>query len=252
MKGYKSKLRELQIELTKLHRHIIQHQQKILIIFEGRDASGKDGIIKRIREHLSPRETRVVALGKPTEREANAWYFQRFIPHLPVSSEMVLFNRSWYNRAGVEKVMGFCTDSEYELFMETVRAFEKLLIKSGINLLKYYLDISFDEQVKRLAKRKSDPLTQWKVSPIDDTAIEHWNDYSAARNEMLRNTNLEESPWVIVKANDKKKARINVIKDILSRGECPDVDKHSHKVDQAVIFPFNTITNEKQSVALYE
>jgi polyphosphate kinase len=235
---YKKDLRKLQIELVKLQRHIIQYNHRILIIFEGRDASGKDGVIKRITAHLSPRDTRVVALGKPTEREHRAWYFQRYISHLPVDAEMVLFNRSWYNRAGVEKVMGYCTDDQYETFMETVNEFEDLLIRSGINLLKYYLDISRDEQKQRLADRKKSPLTQWKVSPIDDSAITHWKAYSKARNEMLRRTHSKSCPWLIVKADDKKVARLNVIKDILSRVECPDRDEHLCSPDHNIIFQY--------------
>src|SRR3970040_2708425 len=164
---YKKELRHLQIELVKLQRHLISHNHRILIIFEGRDASGKDGVIKRITQHLSPRETRVVALGKPTERENKAWYFQRYVSHLPVEAEMVLFNRSWYNRAGVERVMGYSTEEEYAAFMNTVNDFEDLLIRSGLNLMKYYLDISREEEKQRLTDRRKDPLKQWKISPVD-------------------------------------------------------------------------------------
>ena len=164
---YKNTLHQLQIELVKLQSHIIKHNDKILIIFEGRDAAGKDGAIKRIIQHLSPRETRVVALGKPSDRDLSTWYFQRYTSHLPAAQEMVLFNRSWYNRAGVERVMGYCSDSEYHEFIETVPQFEQLLVCSGIKLLKYYLDISKSEQKTRLKERKQDPLKQWKISPID-------------------------------------------------------------------------------------
>lgn len=235
---YKKQLRQLQIELVKLQRHIIGHDHRILIIFEGRDASGKDGVIKRITQHLSPRETRVVALGKPTERENRAWYFQRHVSHLPVENEMVLFNRSWYNRAGVEKVMGYCTDAEYELFMKSVNDFENLLIRSGLNLLKYYLDISYDEQKKRLAARRKDPLKQWKISPVDEEALKHWDDYSQARNAMFERTSTKTSPWVVVKADHKKLAHLNVIRDILSRIECPGKDEHLCHPDQNIIFKY--------------
>ncbi len=227
---YKKQLRKLQIDLVKLQRHVIGNNLRVLILLEGRDASGKDGLIKRIVEHLSPRETRVVALGKPSERESRAWYFQRYVAHLPVDGEVVLFNRSWYNRAGVEKVMGFCTPAEYEEFMQTVSDFEHLLIKSGVILLKYYLDISRTEQAKRLAERRKDPLTQWKISPIDAAAIKHWKDYSLARDEMFRRTHSETSPWIIVKTDDKETARLNVIRDILGRlkhsgdGKAPAAD----------------------------
>jgi polyphosphate kinase len=224
--SYKKELRKLQIELVKLQRHIIHHNHRILIIFEGRDASGKDGTIKTITEHLSPRETRVVALGKPTERENKAWYFQRYVSHLPVDAEMVLFNRSWYNRAGVERVMGYCTASEYEMFMGNVNDFEELLIRSGLNLLKYYLDISRDEQNDRLKGRRKDPLKQWKISPVDEEALKRWEDYSKARNDMLERTGTKISPWIAVKADHKKIAHLNVIRDILSRIECPEKDEH--------------------------
>ena len=235
---YKKDLLALQIQLVKLQRHIIKNDLKILVIFEGRDASGKDGVIKRITQHLSPRETRVVALGKPTDRETSAWYFQRYVAQLPVDSEMVLFNRSWYNRAGVERVMGFCTDAEYDEFMNTVNDFEALLIKSGINLLKYYLDISKHEQENRLEDRKNDPLTQWKSSPIDDVAIERWDDYTQARDMMLARTSVDSSPWIIVDANDKKQARLNIIRDMLSRVDCPDKDEHFCKPDLNIVYQF--------------
>ncbi len=215
--AYKHILRQLQIELVKLQNHIIKHDDKILIIFEGRDAGGKDGTIKRIIQHLSPRETRVVALGIPSDRDVKTWYFQRYTPHLPAAKEMVLFNRSWYNRAGVERVMGYCSDDEYHEFIETVAHFEQLLVRSGIKLLKYYLDISQKEQQKRLADREKDPLKQWKVSPIDKAAQKHWDDYSAARNIMLARTHHLAAPWTIVRADDKLSARINIIKDMLVR-----------------------------------
>lgn len=165
----KTLLKTLQIELVKYQNHLIKHNEKIVIIFEGRDAAGKDGTIKRITKHLSPRETRIVALGKPSDKEQKSWYFQRYTEYLPAESEseLVLFNRSWYNRAGVEKVMGFCSDDEYEEFLETVTHYENLLIRSGIKLFKYYLDITKDEQKKRLHEREIDPLKQWKISPID-------------------------------------------------------------------------------------
>ena len=170
-KAYKESLRKLQIELVKLQRHFISCDDKILILFEGRDAAGKDGTIKRIVEHLSPRETRVVALGKPSDRDRTSWYFQRYVPYLPAAQELVLFNRSWYNRAGVERVMGFCTEAEYQEFMGSVSDFEHMLVRSGIKLLKYYLDISKPEQKQRLDERKRDPLTQWKISSLLERLI---------------------------------------------------------------------------------
>ena len=237
-KSYKKTLRNLQIELVKLQRHNISHNRRILVIFEGRDASGKDSVIKRITQHLSPRETRIVALGKPTERETRAWYFQRYVSHLPVDAEMVLFNRSWYNRAGVERVMNYCTEEEYETFMATVNDFEDLLIRSGLKLLKYYLDISRKEQKKRLADRKQDPLKQWKISPVDDVAIKHWHDYSKARNEMLERTSTRTSPWMVVKADNKRFTHLNVIRDILNRIECPEKQEHLCIPDPGIVFKY--------------
>jgi polyphosphate kinase 2 len=216
-KDFQSNLIELQIELVKLQRDVIKQSRKILVILEGRDAAGKDGTIKRIIEHLSPRETRVVALSKPSDREVHQWYFQRHVVHLPTAQEMVLFNRSWYNRAGVERVMGFCTDDQYEEFMMTVADFEALLVRSGITMLKYYLDISRLEQKRRLKDRRDNPLKQWKVSPIDAEATEHWDDYTRARNAMLARTHTPVSPWIIVRADDKRQARLNLIRDLLAR-----------------------------------
>jgi polyphosphate kinase 2 len=196
-KAYEAELYKLQVELVKLQNHIIKNDEKIVVLFEGRDAAGKDGTIKHIIEHLSPREIRVVALGKPTERETNNWYFQRYVAHLPSKQEMILFNRSWYNRAGVERVMGFCTKAECETFLEDVPHFEKLLLHSGIKLLKYYFDISKDEQKKRFKERREDPLTQWKISPIDEAAQKKWNEYSEARNIMLTRTHTPETPLTL-------------------------------------------------------
>ena len=214
---YKAQLRDLRIELVKLQRHFIQCGDSILILLEGRDAAGKDGSIKRIVEYLSPRETRVVALGKPSDRDLRGWYFQRYVPYLPVAQELVLFNRSWYNRAGVEHVMGFCSKEEHEGFMLSVPKFEEMLVNSGIRLLKYYLDIDKPEQIRRLADRQRNPLKQWKTSPIDAVAVKHWKAYSEARDAMLLRTHTPIAPWHIVKANDKRLARLNLIRDILSR-----------------------------------
>lgn len=237
--GYEAALRKLQIELVKIQRHVIKHGHKVLVIFEGRDASGKDGTIKRIVEHLSPRETRVVAPGKPSDKDRASWYFQRYTGFLPAAQEMVLFNRSWYNRAGVEWVMGFCTDRERESFLQEVLAFEHMLIGSGIQVLKYYLDISKKEQKKRLRDRRDDPLKQWKVSPIDDVAVKHWEAYTQARDQMLSRTSSPLSPWIVVRADDKRSARLNVIRDLLARLACPETDKHIAVPDLNVIFPYD-------------
>ena len=227
---YEKTLYRLQVELVKLQRHVIARGQKVLIILEGRDGAGKDGTIKRITEHLSPRDIRVIALPKPSDREATEWYFQRYTQYLPAAGEIVIFNRSWYNRAGVEKVMGFCTEAEYDDFIRTVPVFEKMLTDAGIILIKYYLDIDRKEQKKRLADRHKDPLKQWKISPIDEKALSHWNDYTQARDTMLRLTSGATAPWTVVRADDKKTARLAIIHDLIGRvdysepSELPDHD----------------------------
>ncbi|MDQ0314426.1 polyphosphate kinase 2 [Amorphus orientalis] len=236
--SYRHQLHALQIELVKLQRHFIRCDDKILVIVEGRDTAGKDGVIKRITEHLSPRETRTVALGKPSDRDRSAWYFQRYVPHLPAAQEFVLFNRSWYNRAGVERVMGFCSEGEYQEFMETVLEFEHMLVRSGIKLMKYYLDISLPEQLERLEARRTDPLKQWKVSPIDETAAEHWDAYSTARNEMLARTHNPITPWTIVRADVKRQARVNLIADLLSRLDYAEKDPGVLAIDPTIVFDF--------------
>lgn len=234
--GYEDQLRLLQIQLVKLQNSLISNGDQILVILEGRDTAGKDGTIKAITEHLSPRETRVVALGKPSEGESAQWYFQRYVAHLPQKGEFVLFNRSWYNRAGVERVMNFCTKAQYTNFMDTVNEFESILVSSGITILKYYLDISKKEQALRLKSREDDPLKQWKISPIDQQAQKNWNAYSKCRNEMLQNTSPKDAPWTIVRANDKKQAHLNVIRDLLSRVSYPGKDKDLLKADKEIIF----------------
>jgi polyphosphate kinase 2 len=216
-KKKKKILLHLYIELVKLQKEIISSNLKLFIILEGRDAAGKDGTVKAITLYLSPRETRIVALGKPSDREEKEWYFQRYSKHLPASGELVIFNRSWYNRAGVEKVMGFCTEKEYATFFTETELFEKMLTEAGFTILKYYLDISKEEQKKRLKDREEDPLKQWKISPIDMKAQHHWNDYSQARNEMLLKTNFNYAPWYVVDAEDKTDAHIALIAHLLNR-----------------------------------
>ncbi|SOD41675.1 polyphosphate kinase 2 [Nitrosovibrio sp. Nv4] len=236
--AYEDTLYKLQIELVKLQRHFIKHDDRILVIFEGRDAAGKDGTIKRITQHLSPRETRVVALGKPTDRDRNTWYFQRYVQYLPAAQELVIFNRSWYNRAGVERVMRFCTDAEYDEFMNSVVEFELMLIRSGIKLLKYYLDISKAEQEKRLDERKKDPLAQWKISGLDEFALKKWDEYSLARDKMLAHTHNLITPWIIVHADNKPLTRLNVIKDMLSRLDYGDKDERLILPDTQIVTTF--------------
>ncbi len=216
-KKNKKILHELYIELVKLQKEVIASGLKLLVILEGRDAAGKDGTIKRIIKHLSPRETKVVALGKPTDFQEREWYFQRYTSHLPVSGEFVLFNRSWYNRLGVEKVMGFCTHKQYKSFFTEVESFENGLIEGGFIILKYYLDISKEEQQKRFDDRKKDPLKQWKISPIDEVAQKHWKDYSDARDVMLLKTNFKHAPWFVVNADDKDETHIALITHLLNR-----------------------------------
>jgi polyphosphate kinase 2 len=236
---YKRILYDLQVQLVKLQNHVIRKGMKVLVVFEGRDGAGKDGAIKRIIQHLSPRETRVVALSKPSDRDESSWYFQRFVPHLPVGGEIVLFNRSWYNRAGVEHVMGFCTRDEYELFIEDAPRFEQLLVRSDTIVRKYYLDITKAEQKRRLAKRHHDPLTQWKVSPIDEVAIRHWDEYSQARNQMFARTHTAFAPWTIVRTDDKHSARINVIKDLLAGIDYKGKDERVLLPNPDVIFSYS-------------
>ncbi|CAM3791010.1 polyphosphate kinase 2 [Roseateles saccharophilus] len=231
-------LKRLQVELVKLQSHLIECNEKVLILLEGRDAAGKDGTIKRIVEHLSPRETRVVALGKPSDRDRASWYFQRWTPHLPATGEIVLFNRSWYNRAGVERVMDFCTKDEYKEFLVSVPAFEQMLQRAGIQLLKYYLDISRGEQKSRLAERKTNPLKQWKLSPIDRAAPGLWDEYTKARDAMLEASHTEEAPWTIVRADDKVDARINLIKDVLSRVHYKPKARKLIVPDERVVFRY--------------
>lgn len=235
----KTELKAAQIELVKLQREVIATGQKILVILEGRDAAGKDGTIKRIVQHLSPREARVVALGPPSDRDRKAWYFQRYVEHLPVGGEIVLFNRSWYNRAGVERVMKFCSKDEYNMFFKTAPIFEDLLVHCGFTLVKYYLDISKSEEQKRLKKRRADPLSQWKSSPIDAEAVKRWEEYSNARNEMLARTHTMMAPWTIVRADDKPSARINLIRDLLTRLEFEGKDRRADLPDPDVVFNFN-------------
>jgi polyphosphate kinase 2 len=245
-KVYKDTLRKLQVELVKLQRHFIECNDKILIILEGRDASGKDGAIKRIVQHLSPRETRVVALGKPSDRDRTSWYFQRFVPYLPAAQELVLFNRSWYNRAGVERVMGFCTATEHEEFMGSVSSFENMLVHSGIKLIKYYLDISKAEQKRRLTNRRTDPLKRWKVSSIDEQAPSTGR---RARNEMLARSHNPIAPWTLVHTNDKRLARLNIIKDMLGRLHYPGKDKQLIRPDPQIVFAYDVSNLENGQLA---
>lgn len=213
---YEKELKTLQIELLKLQNHVKEKGLKILMIFEGRDAAGKGGSIKRITEHMNPRGAKIVALEKPNELEKSQWYFQRYIQHLPSSGEIVFFDRSWYNRAGVEPVMGYCTQKEHKEFLSEAPEFEKMVVNSNIILFKFYFSVSKNEQHKRFESRKIDQLKQYKLSPVDEKAQEMWDDYTLAKYSMLLSTHKEASPWTIVKSDNKKKARLNCIKHILS------------------------------------
>jgi len=214
--AYEKELAKLEVDLVKLQGWIKAKGLKVAVIFEGRDSAGKGGVIKRITYRLSPRVARVVALPAPTEKEKSQWYFQRYVPHLPSAGEMVLFDRSWYNRAGVERVMGFCTDDEYQEFMSTVNGFEQALTRSGTILIKYWMDIKDETQEERFQQRIHDPRRRWKLSPMDLTARSKWVDYSKARDAMLMHTSSAHAPWYIVDANVKRHARLNVISHLLS------------------------------------
>ena len=214
---YFRELFRLQGELVKLQDWVISTGQKVVILFEGRDAAGKGGVIKRITQRLNPRVCRVAALPAPNDREQTQWYFQRYVAHLPAAGEMVLFDRSWYNRAGVERVMSFCTDEQYEEFFRTVPEFEKMLVRSGVKIIKYWFSISDDEQNLRFLGRIHDPLKQWKLSPMDLESRRRWEEYTKAKEIMLERTHIEEAPWWVVQADDKKKARLNCIHHLLEQ-----------------------------------
>ena len=216
---YEENLNKLQIELLKWQKHVIANEDRVLLLFEGRDAAGKGGTIKRIIEHLSPRGARVVALLKPSDRERTQWYFQRYIQHLPSGGEIVLFDRSWYNRAMVEPTMGFCTDEENKRFLKDVPMLESMLVKNGILLFKFFFSVSKEEQLRRFKARETDPLKQYKISPVDREAQERWDDYTVRKFQMLNETNRTICPWTIIRSDNKKKARLNCIKHILSKVE---------------------------------
>ncbi|MFN8590007.1 MAG: polyphosphate kinase 2 [Thermomicrobiales bacterium] len=221
---YEALLRPLQAELVKAQNWVKGNGQRIIAIFEGRDAAGKGGTIKRVMEHLNPRGARVVALDKPNETERGQWYFQRYVAHFPTAGEMVFFDRSWYNRAGVERVFGFCTAAEYLEFMRQAPELERMLVNSGIRLFKYYFSVSQDEQKRRFDKRKSDPLRQWKLSPIDQASLDKWEAYTDAKEAMFFYTDTADAPWTIIKSDDKKRARLNTLRHLLHHLPYPEKD----------------------------
>jgi polyphosphate kinase 2 len=224
---YEKTLESLQLELIKMQDWIKAKGLRVVVIFEGRDAAGKGGAIKRITEKLNPRVCRVIALGVPTEREKSQWYFQRYVAHLPAAGEMVLFDRSWYNRAGVETVMGFCSKDEADYFLKTCPDFEKMLIDDGIILIKYWFSVSDEEQEKRFQGRINDPTKRWKISPMDLESRTRWVAYSKAKDKMFKHTDTKHSPWYVVDADNKKKARINCIAHLLSKIDYKEIEKPS-------------------------
>ncbi len=241
-KFYESEYEKLQVELVKLEYWVKHKGLRVVIIFEGRDAAGKGGIIKRITEPLNPRFCKVVALDKPTERERTQWYFQRYVVHLPAAGEIVIFDRSWYNRAGVEKVMGFCTNEEYEEFMRSCPEFERMLVRSGIILLKYWLSVSNEEQEKRFRERALNPIKRWKLSPMDLASYEKWIEYSEAKDEMFKFTDIKQAQWYVIESDDKRKARLNCISHILNMIKYEDVlpksfDLSPRKIQQNYVRP---------------
>lgn len=234
---YEAQKALLQIELLKLQRWAKDTGERIVILFEGRDAAGKGGAIKRFIEHLNPRGARVVALEKPNETERHQWYFQRYIQHLPTAGEIVLFDRSWYNRAGVEKVMGFCSDHEYMQFLSQTPELEKMLVNSGIRLFKYWFSVSQDEQLKRFKARQQSPLKQWKLSPIDLSSIDKWDEYEDAKENMFRYTHNTFAPWHIIESNDKKSARLNCMRHFLNTIPYAEKDeKLVRQIDHELVY----------------
>ena len=219
---YETKKQELQVELLKFQSWVKNTKQKVVILFEGRDAAGKGGTIKRVMEHMNPRGARVVALEKPSESEAGQWYFQRYIQHLPTAGEIVMFDRSWYNRAGVERVMDFCSEQQYLEFMRQTPELERMLVRSGILLYKFWFSVSREEQFRRFQERRQDPLKQWKLSPIDLASLDKWSDYTKAKEAMFFYTDTADAPWTVIKSDDKKRARINAMRYLLSKADYPD------------------------------
>ncbi|MCD6212384.1 MAG: polyphosphate kinase 2 [Sulfurovum sp.] len=233
---YDKELVTLQVELLKLQKHVKEQGLKVLMIFEGRDAAGKGGTIQRITQHLNPRGARIVALNKPSDTEKTQWYFQRYVPHLPSGGEMVLFDRSWYNRGGVEPVLGFCTQDQHQEFLHAVPFLEKMLVQSGIIMIKLYFSVTKEEEAKRFAERAENPLKKYKLSPTDQYSQTKWDSYTVAEYSMLMASDTEHAPWTIIDSNDKKKARINTIKHILNQIDYPDKIKKKYlKVDKKII-----------------
>ena len=239
---YEAEKAALQVELLKVQHWVQDTDQKFVLLFEGRDAAGKGGTIKRFMEHLNPRAARVVALNKPNDAERGEWFFQRYIRHLPTTGEIVLYDRSWYNRAGVERVMGFCEPNEYLEFMRQTPEFERMLARSGIKLFKYWFSVTRDEQRRRFAARETDPLKRWKLSPIDRASLDKWDDYTEAKEAMFFYTDTADAPWTVIRSNDKKRARLNAMRHFLTELDYPDKDA------SVVLPPDPQIVHQAESV----
>ncbi|MEP1767946.1 MAG: polyphosphate kinase 2 [Sulfitobacter sp.] len=235
-KAYETEKAALQVELLKVQHWVQETGQKFVLLFEGRDAAGKGGTIKRFTEHLNPREVRVVALNKPTDEERGQWYFQRYVKHLPTAGEMVLYDRSWYNRAGVERVMNFCEPAEYLEFMRQTPEFERMLSRSGIRLFKYWFSVTQEEQRQRFSSRETDPLKMWKLSPVDRASLDKWDDYTEAKEAMFFYTDTADAPWTVIRSNDKKRARLTCMRHFLSQLDYPEKDPEVAQAPDPKIF----------------
>ena len=250
-KNYEFQKYDLQVELLKLQAWVKETKSRVIILFEGRDAAGKGGAIKRFMEHLNPRGASVVALQKPTDEEKGQWYFQRYVKHLPSHGEIVMLDRSWYNRAGVERVMGFCTDEEYNEFMRQVPEFERNLVRSGITLIKFWFSVSQDEQRRRFKERETHPLKQWKLSPVDMASLNKWEQYSLAKEKMFFHTDTSDAPWTVIKSHCKKRARLNAMRYVLLR--IPYTNKDTNqigKLDTLIVGRSNIIYERGESISL--
>ncbi len=246
---YEADKAALQVELLKVQHWVAETRQKFVMLFEGRDAAGKGGTIKRFTEHLNPREARVVALNKPTDEERGQWFFQRYVKHLPTNGEIVLYDRSWYNRAGVERVMGFCEPNEYLEFMRQTPDFERMLVRSGIQLFKYWFSVTRDEQRNRFASRETDPLKRWKLSPIDRASLDKWDDYTQAKEAMFFYTDTADAPWTVIRSNDKKRARLNCMRHFLASLEYPDKDHSVVKVpDPLIVLHAGSVVHASENI----
>jgi len=248
-KEYEDMKAALQVELLKVQHWVQETDQKFVMLFEGRDAAGKGGTIKRFTEHLNPRAARVVALNKPTDIERGQWFFQRYVKHLPTMGEIVLYDRSWYNRAGVERVMGFCEPTEYLEFMRQTPEFERMLTRSGIRLFKYWFSVSQEEQIRRFTSRETDPLKRWKLSPIDRASLDKWDDYTEAKEAMFFYTDTADAPWTVIRSNDKKRARLNCMRHFLSQLDYPDKDPEvATPADPQIVLHANHVVHQSDHI----